>query len=101
VKHIDIEEFCGRASDFLAGGETVTIVRNGEAMGMFVPSEEIRRARLNEALDRLGETVQQILDRTGMTEDELVRFFDLNQPLPDEPFPARGLATVTTDASGH
>jgi antitoxin (DNA-binding transcriptional repressor) of toxin-antitoxin stability system len=101
VKHIDIEEFCRHASDFLVSGEAVTIVRDGEAMGMFVPSEEIRRARLKEALDRLGETVQKILDETGMTEDELARLFDLNRPLPDEPFPARDLATVTTDASGH
>lgn len=39
--------------------------------------------RAHRALDRLGETVEAILDETGMTEDELVGFLDPSRPMPD------------------
>jgi hypothetical protein len=35
------------------------------------------------ALDRLGETIEAILDETGMTEEELAQSFDLRRPIPE------------------
>lgn len=35
------------------------------------------------ALDRLGETVEAILDQTRLTEDELVEFLDPGHPMPE------------------
>jgi hypothetical protein len=99
MKYLAIDEFCSHASDYLDSGVTVAIVREGVTIGTFVPSEEIRRARLSEGLDRLGELVQKILLETGMTEDEFARYFDLTQPMPDDPFPTRRPIPVTVDAS--
>jgi DNA-binding FadR family transcriptional regulator len=39
--------------------------------------------RAKRALDKLGETVEAILEETGMTEDELVDFFDVSRPMPE------------------
>jgi hypothetical protein len=43
------------------------------------------RETFRRALADFEETVQRILARTGMTEDEIThRLFDLNEPLPEE-----------------
>jgi len=45
-------------------------------------AEEMERFQV--ALARLEQTIQQVLAETRMTEEELARLFDLNEPLPEE-----------------
>ena len=52
-----------------------------------------------EALARLERTVQQVLDETGMSEDELSDLFNLNVPVPDAPI--RRLESSKAHAPGR
>jgi hypothetical protein len=94
MKRVSVGEFAERAADYLACDEKVEIERDGRTVGFYVPimvrprdipTESGSKPEAKEALDRLGQAVQRILDDTGLTEDELVDLFDLNKPSPDGP----------------
>jgi hypothetical protein len=84
MKRIGVREFRDHATQYLAGDEVLAIERNGQPIGFYIPTGKSRQESFQEALAQLEQTVQQVLARTGMTEDELARLFDLNQPLPEE-----------------
>jgi antitoxin (DNA-binding transcriptional repressor) of toxin-antitoxin stability system len=79
---IGIEEFRDRAQQYLAKVEPIAITQRGRVIGFYVPvprnEEEIDRA-----LQRLAESVERIRRQTGMSEDELVDFFDPRKPSPE------------------
>ena len=70
MKHIGVRDFRDHATKYLAGAEPVAIERHGKVIGFYFPvkpdKDEARRA-----LARLDATVDEILARTGTTEDEL------------------------------
>jgi antitoxin (DNA-binding transcriptional repressor) of toxin-antitoxin stability system len=72
MQHVGVREFKDKATSLLGSGETLVIERHGKPIGFYIPIEAKDRAAGRASLDRLGETVKAILDRTGMTEDELV-----------------------------
>jgi antitoxin (DNA-binding transcriptional repressor) of toxin-antitoxin stability system len=72
MQRVGIREFKDKATSLLSSGETLVIERHGKPIGFYIPIEAKDRAAGRAALDRLGETVKGILERTGMTEDELV-----------------------------
>lgn len=85
MKRVGVREFRDHATQYLSGGEVLAIERHGLPLGYYLPAGTQSRKgskEANEALDRLDRTVQKILDETGMTEEELSRFFDLSVPLP-------------------
>jgi hypothetical protein len=93
MKTIDAQEFCDDACRFLASDEVITIERDGEPVGYYLPTANGRRdpvpeaersAAIDESLARFEKLMEEILDRTGMTEDEFARYFDLNEPLPEQ-----------------
>ncbi len=51
-------------------------------IGFYIPldrdEDEVRRA-----VAQLGAAVGQVLEETGMTEEELARAFDLRRPMPE------------------
>ncbi|HKG24371.1 MAG TPA: hypothetical protein VKB09_01935 [Thermomicrobiales bacterium] len=97
MKSIEVGEFQDHIVEYLSGHEVLTIERDGKALGYYLPANVTPQpVRQNRALDQLGETVQRILDETGMTEDELVRRFDLSEPLEGLP---RALRTPATHGS--
>jgi antitoxin (DNA-binding transcriptional repressor) of toxin-antitoxin stability system len=53
-------------------GETLVIERRGEPIGFFVPIEATDRRAGGEALERLGELIDDVLANTGLSEEELV-----------------------------
>jgi hypothetical protein len=86
MKHVGVREFRDHATQYLGGGEPIVVERHGVPIGYYMPAGLQSRKgskEAKEALERLERTVKQILDETGMTEDELAGYFDLSQPLPD------------------
>ena len=81
MKTVGVREFRDHATSYLSGAEPVAVSKHGQVIGVYVP---IKRdpERVQRALDRLGETVEAILDQTGLTEDELVEFLDPARPMP-------------------
>lgn len=73
MRAIGVREFRDQATSLLAAGETLVIERHGEAIGFYVPIQAKDRRRGREALGRLGTVVDDVLRRSGLDEDELIR----------------------------
>ena len=109
MKRVGVREFRDHATKYLAGDEVIAIERHGTQIGYFIPTKggrkepvkSGRRESAQEAAERLGEAVQQVLDRTGMTEDELADLFDLNKPVPELPKRRSPGHQAPTHAAGH
>jgi len=82
MKNVGVREFRDHATKYLAGSDPVAVNRHGRVIGFYVPlkrdEDEVRRA-----VAQLGQAVEQVLDETGMTEDELASAFDMRRPLPE------------------
>jgi hypothetical protein len=109
MKRIGVREFRDHATKYLAGDEPLAIERHGEPIGFYFPvtmerrdpdAEAARRQRLQESIATLEETIKEVLDRTGMTEDELADLFDPNKPLPEQPIRRPRRVAVSDHASG-
>jgi len=88
MKHVGIREFRDHATKYFAGDEIVAIERHGETIGYYMPATnqapELPKISKAEAMEQLGQIVNEMLDRTGLTEDELSRLFDVKQPIPED-----------------
>lgn len=73
MRTIGIREFRDKASSILAGGETLVIERHGEPIGFFVPITAKDRPIGREVIGRLGRLVDDLVCRSGIDEEELVR----------------------------
>jgi cell division inhibitor SulA len=82
VKSICVREFRNDASTYLSGSEAIAVNRHGKVIGFYIPldrdEDEVRRAGA-----QLGAAVGQVLEETGMSEEELARAFDLRRPTPE------------------
>lgn len=72
MRHVGIREFKNQATTILSAGETLVIERHGQPIGFFVPLEAKDRAAGRKALRRLDSTLEKLLERLGIDEDELV-----------------------------
>lgn len=72
MRHIGVREFKDNATRLLSAGETLVIERYGKPIGFYIPVVAKDRAVGQAALARLGRTVDDILTRTRLSEDELV-----------------------------
>lgn len=73
MRAIGVREFRDQATSLLAAGETLVIERHGEAIGFFVPINAKDRRAGRDALGRLGEAATDVLRRTGLDEEGLIR----------------------------
>jgi len=73
MKSVGVREFRDQATSLLASGETLVVERHGETVGFFVPIVAKDRREGRAALGRLGDAVADVLARSGVDEDELVR----------------------------
>jgi hypothetical protein len=82
LKSVGVREFRGRATKYLAGPETVAVNRHRRVIGFYVPlkSEE---DEVRPAVAQFRQAVEQVLDETGMSEDELAGVFDMRRPAPE------------------
>jgi hypothetical protein len=96
MKRVPADEFARHAAEYLEGSETVSVEKDGEVIGRYVPtpnghvvngvdSQEDRRRKKAEAraaFAELQQVLQGIYARTGMTEGELVDLLDPSKPFP-------------------
>jgi antitoxin (DNA-binding transcriptional repressor) of toxin-antitoxin stability system len=73
VRSIGIREFRDQATQLMASGETLIVERHGEPIGFFVPIVAVDRKAGDAALGRLGRVVDDVLEKTHLTEDQLVK----------------------------
>ena len=85
MRSADERGFRNRATQLMAANETVIIKRHGVPIGFFVPTAARGRQAGREALDRLGELVEDLLEQTGLDEDSLVREVEAAGPCTDAP----------------
>jgi antitoxin (DNA-binding transcriptional repressor) of toxin-antitoxin stability system len=82
LKSVGVREFRNNASTYLSGSEPIAVNRHGKVIGFYIPIErdedEVRRA-----VAKLETTIGQILEETGMAEEDLASLFDLRQRLPE------------------
>lgn len=85
MRRVGVREFRDHASELLGGDEVLAVERHGQPIGFYFPTNPSREERKAEAFERLERTWRRIMEQTGLSEDELAEYFDVNSPLPDEP----------------
>ncbi len=79
LKNVGVREFRDHATAYLSGSDPVAISKHGRVIGFYIPvdrdEDEVRRA-----IAKLGETVGQVLEETGLTEDELAGLIEFRHP---------------------
>ena len=73
MRSVGVREFRDRATQLMTANETLVIERHGDPIGFFVPIVARDRQAGREALGQLGELVEDVLNQTGLDEDDLVR----------------------------
>jgi hypothetical protein len=80
MKSVGVREFRDHATTYLSGPDPVAVSKHGHVIGFYIPVErdedEVRRAVVG-----LGEAVGQVLQETGMSEEELAGLLDLRRAL--------------------
>jgi antitoxin (DNA-binding transcriptional repressor) of toxin-antitoxin stability system len=71
VRHVGIREFKNQATSMVNSGETLVIERHGKPVGFFVPVVAKDRSAGRDTLGRLGRAIQDVLDETGLDEEQL------------------------------
>jgi antitoxin (DNA-binding transcriptional repressor) of toxin-antitoxin stability system len=81
MKNIGVREFRDHATKYLAGPEPVAVNRHGKVIGFYIPlrrdEDEVRHA-----VAQLSKAVEQVIDETGISEDELAGLFDMRRSIP-------------------
>jgi antitoxin (DNA-binding transcriptional repressor) of toxin-antitoxin stability system len=72
MNHVGIREFKDNATTLLSSGETFVVERHGKTVGFYIPIEAKDRAAGRAALNELENVMRGILDRTRLTEEELL-----------------------------
>jgi antitoxin (DNA-binding transcriptional repressor) of toxin-antitoxin stability system len=78
LKTVGVREFRDHATTYLSGSDPIAVSKHGRVVGFYIPLER-DEDEVQRVLARLGETVGQVLDETGLSEGELARMFDLRR----------------------
>src|SRR5687768_12534316 len=85
MKRVGVREFRDHATQFLAGDEVLAIERHGQPIGFYIPTATSRQEGFARALERLQQTIEQVLAETGLSEEEVSRLFDVHEQVPQQP----------------
>ena len=72
MKHVGIREFRDHATRYFAGHEPLAVERHGQVIGFYVPAQ-LDKDQAQRALAGLDAALDEIMERTGMSEAELVQ----------------------------
>ncbi len=78
MKSVGIREFRDKASQYLASSEPVAVKRHGKLVGFYVPVSQSESVEIEQALQRLNQTVSKAIAESGMDEATLARALDLS-----------------------
>ncbi|MEM9273915.1 MAG: hypothetical protein AAGA80_13245 [Cyanobacteria bacterium P01_F01_bin.143] len=79
MKSVGIREFRDQASKYLSNGETLAVKRHGKLVGFYIPVEQSEEIEIEQALQKLNQTIEKAMAETGMDENALANAFDLSQ----------------------
>jgi crotonobetainyl-CoA:carnitine CoA-transferase CaiB-like acyl-CoA transferase len=79
---VGVREFRDRATAYLSGSDAVAVSKHGHVIGFYIPLER-NEDDVQRAVGKLGEAVEQVLQQTGMSEEQLASLVDLRHPLPE------------------
>ncbi|MFN8634548.1 MAG: hypothetical protein U0893_11880 [Chloroflexota bacterium] len=106
MKRVPADEFAEHAAEYLSGPEAISIEKDGEIIGRYVPTpnghglnghgaadlaardmnapdeKRRRKATARAASARLSVLLQEIYAETGMTEEDLAAYFDMTKSMP-------------------
>jgi len=71
VKHVGVRELRGDLAEKLKGSEPIVIERHGQVLGIYVPVQQVDRAKVAEALEQFHEAVERLLRESDITREEL------------------------------
>jgi antitoxin (DNA-binding transcriptional repressor) of toxin-antitoxin stability system len=79
VRAVGVRQFRDHATEYLSGGEPIAVTRHGRVIGFYlpVPPDDTEAQR---AFARLDAAVEQIRNRSGLSEEELSTLVDLRTP---------------------
>ena len=75
MKRVGVRGFKSKATALIDEEEGLVIEKHGKPVGFYIPIPQKDKAKAEEAVARLEETIESVLERTGMTREELVEFF--------------------------
>ena len=83
MKRVGVRDFRDHATQYLAGDEVLAIERHGQPIGFYIPARTKRPEASVALFERLDRAIERVLAQTGFSEEDLVRFFDLSQSVPE------------------
>lgn len=72
MRRVGVREPKEKATALIAGEKAVVIEKHGKPVGFYLPLANKDKVEAKKAADWLEATIADILERTGMTEDEFV-----------------------------
>ncbi len=78
MKSVGIREFRDKASQYLASKEVVAVKRHGKLVGFYIPVEQSDEIEIQQALQRLNQTVETAMAESGMDEAALASALNLS-----------------------
>ncbi|MGI8551988.1 MAG: hypothetical protein ACR2PL_14560 [Dehalococcoidia bacterium] len=75
MQSVGAYEFCDHAAFYLAGVEPLAVERQGKVIGLYLPLKA-DKDEAGRRLRRLDTVVDEIVARTGMTDEELAEALD-------------------------
>jgi len=75
VKHVGVRELRADLAEKLKGSEPIVIKRHGQVLGIYVPMQQVDRAKVAEALDQFHAAIERVLNETDITREELAEAF--------------------------
>lgn len=79
MKSVGIREFRDKASQYLASREALAVKRHGKLVGFYIPVEQSDDIEIQQALQKLSQTVEIAMAESGMNEAALADALDLSQ----------------------
>ncbi len=79
MKSVGIREFRDKASQYLASKDAVAVKRHGKLVGFYIPVEQSEEIEIEQALQRLNQTVERAIAESGMDEATLADALDLSR----------------------
>jgi hypothetical protein len=75
VKHVGVRELRADLAEQLKGSEPIVIERHGQVLGIYVPVQQVDRAKVAEALDQFHAAIERLLRESDITREELAEAF--------------------------